>query len=204
MAPVTDLSQLNQSVAARRVRDPALLYLGWLSREFPLAVAEQLLAYATTWDLDLTATSADLYPLPHAGQHLMVLRWSGVERILRQTGLWMPGRTRIVDAVEDLTIEGSCWVRYAQGYQQWCEVSAIATYDAYAERDYAGDVLDQAAVTGNWRLIPEIMLAEVAQYLAAAKAFGDLVTVHECALKHPRILLHDELIAERRRRESQV
>ena len=199
MTSVTDLSQLNQAVAARRVRDPALLYQGWLSRDIPLGVAQELVDYATTWDLDLTPTSADLYPLPHDGRHLMVLRWSGIERILRQTGLWMPGRTRIVDPGEGLTIEGSCWVRYAQGYHQWCEVSALATYDAYAERDYAGDVLDEAAVTGDWRLIPEIKLAEVAQYLAAAKAFGDLVTAHECALKHPRILVHHELIEERRR-----
>jgi len=200
MPPVTDLSQLNQVATARRVRECALLYQGWLSREVPLPVAQELLDYATTWDLDLTPAGSDLYPIRHGdGHYLMVLRWSGIERILRQTGLWMPGRTRIIEPGEDLMIEGSCWVRYAQGYQQWCEVSAVACFDAFAERDYTADVLEEADISGDWRLIPELKLAEVAQYLAAAKAFGELVTAHECALKHPRILVHHELIQERRR-----
>jgi hypothetical protein len=198
-----DPSPVDQAVSQRRVRDPRELYASWLDRDVPMAVAQQLISYATTYGLDLAATSSDLYPLrQHQSAYLMVLRWSGIERICRSSGLWLPGRSRVTRHQDELIIEGSCYLRSARDSERWCEVSELARFGSHHERDYASDDLLGSGPTGEWTLIPEQKLSEVAQYLAAAKALGELVTCHETVFKHPRSLIHRDVIQERRRQQS--
>jgi hypothetical protein len=123
------------------------------------------------------------------------VEWSGIQRIAINTGLWMPGKSEIRKVGDDTFAFASCYVRHSKTSTTWNEVSALARHASWCERDVRNeDLAKRKEPLGKWKLVPEIMLDELAQYQAACKALGKIITQHKFAGgRDPVILIYDEI-----------
>jgi hypothetical protein len=185
-----DLSQASKPDPARQYTSVDQLY-DWLRPEVPRQAAQGLLDYAQEHGLVLTPDHTDIYPVrAEDGSWSIMVRWSGIERICRATGLWLPGKSDLKVISDGLYAFASCYVRPNRQSHEWCEVSAVARFTAHCDRDFEGKDPSKPTALGDWRLIPDIRLDEVAQYKAAVKALGDYVGRHQFMHSIPRILVH--------------
>ena len=189
-----------EAVAERRVRSPdQLVDLGMLGDGLPLEAGEALIGYADAYNLELSPAGADCYLLPVGEDWRIYIRWSGLHRICLGTGLWMPGRSVLREVAKDVYVEASCWIRADAQAAQWVECATFVAFNSHCDRDFDASPdprdLRKAPPRDRWAVIPEIMLDEVGQYYAAAKAMGEIVTRHTYPYMYPRLLAVHEALA---------
>lgn len=198
--PVTPPPSLDVGYTARRFTNVNELRKSVLRPEVPEEQAKLLFDYAVKYDLDLVEDAQDcsLFSRPQGEggtqrQWWITIEWSGLRKILFKTGLWLPGRTQITEVRNEVYAYGSCYIRTARTSQTWQEVQGIARYNTWYERDFDNtDEKQRTKAVGDWALCPEIILDEIAQYNAAVKGLGRIVTAHNYKYQTPTAIFYHE------------
>ena len=169
----------------------------YLREDVPESEAKRLWDYVLQYDLSFSLEEQDcsLYSVLDASSRQSFwtsIHWSGIQRICMRSGLWIPGRSDIRVVNGDIYAFASCHVRRDTSSNEWLEVTAYAKNGSHYERDIANpDAAKRNAPIGDWALVPEILLDEIAQYNAAAKALGSLVTIHKYKYATPAVVGYD-------------
>ena len=190
---------------ARRFRSVEEYERSGVAPEAPREVLSAMVRYATTHGLDLSVDGQDLgvihYP---TGEWIFDVHWSGIARICRRSGRWLPGRIELLPNEQGTAdISASCWTRLSPASRQWVEVSTVARYRTHALRAvHREPSLAQFAPIGDWALAWEVPLSEVAQYFCARKALGDLVRPHPTTLTTIPVEVHFAVLQQRQQQQQ--
>ena len=161
-------------------------------------LALRLMTYCETHDLVFTSELQEAFLAQNAtGVWIIVVKCSGFLRICARTGLWLPGEIRHYEVGKSRYCEASCYTRYSVDDRQWVRVAASARFDNFYDRDLNNPDYLTPDVLGDWALIPDIKLGEVAQVQAARSALRDLVAEHITFYQNPRNILHASLLEAR-------
>ena len=170
----------------------------FLRDDVPQEEAKKLWDYVVKYDLEFTMEDQDcgLFSTTDAkgGKSFWInTSWSGIQRICMSSGLWMPGKSEIRVVNGDMVAFASCYVRRNTTSEQWLEVTAFAKYGSYYERDFFNEDKERRKdPTGDWAVVPERLLDEVAQYNAAVKGLGRIVTEHRYQYANPVVVFYDQ------------
>ena len=160
-------------------------------KEVPVDAIRQLAQYCNENELEFTDEQQDAYVVRNAvGQWITMVKPEGFFRICRKTGLWLPGEESIHKIGETTYGVATCYTRYSKTSDNWVKVSAQARFDNFYDRDLTSKEVQKPQVIGDWVVIPDIKLLDVAKVLACRKALGDLVAHHVTFYMKPRNLIH--------------
>lgn len=188
---VTNHSQIR--VPTKRPSNAAeYLDIGMYGKDVtPSPHGEMLKNYCEEHDLEYTDDNQDAYLAQnHQHEWQVVVRACGFLKICARTGLWLPGNICHYEVGKSRYCEASCYTRFSTTDTQWVSVSSSVRFDNFYDRDFCDPNYINPDVVGDWVIIPDIKLAEVAEVSAARKALRDLVAQHITFYARPRNLLH--------------
>jgi len=178
----------------------------WLG-SFSTEERELLVAHVQKWNLvcDQILGCEAVISRNGNGTSQIVTKWSGVERVLIRSGLYRPGKTDLRYTDNGPIAYAECYYREREPGQSsandhsetWLTTSATAAYQTYAVRDFSRN-FPELVPTGEWAIIPEILLASTAQYLAAERIFYDFIRENfVCSPQMPMAYIHADVTASR-------
>jgi hypothetical protein len=155
--------------------------------------------YVEEHDLEFTEEEQDAYLARNAyGDWIVITKASGFFKVCARTGLWLPGEVRHYDLGGDRFCEASCYTRFSTSDTQWVRVSSSCRFANYYDRDFEREDVENPPVLGDWSVIGDIKLAEVAAIDAARKALRQLVARHVTFYQRPRNLMHRTIRSQAR------